>query len=153
MHARDRLIEELTADNEKMRSELSRSKRELEKTSTKLKDQEEILEQCQERIACLIVENDATKTELEWKVEDLTRSRNRLEEDVSNLRKKVQSLQVELDNSEAVQRDFVKLSQSLQVLPDCALCTCTTFTMTNCRFNWRRFVRLTQRSAGSTRTT
>lgn len=98
-----------------MRSELIRSKRELEKTSSKLKDQEEILEQCQERIAGLIVENDATKTELEWKVEDLTRSRNRLEEDVSNLRKKVQSLQVELDNSEAVQRDFVKLSQSLQV--------------------------------------
>lgn len=31
------------------------------------------------------------------------------------MKNKVQSLQVELDNSEAVQRDFVKLSQSLQV--------------------------------------
>lgn len=153
MHARDRLIEELTTDNEKMRSELSRSKRELEKTSSKLKDQEEILEQCQERIASLIVENDATKTELEWKVEDLTRSRNRLEEDVSNLRKKVQSLQVELDNSEAVQRDFVKLSQSLQVFSYYAVYTCPTSTMTNCRFSWRRFVRLTQKFDGNTRTT
>lgn len=35
--------------------------------------------------------------------------------DMCELRKKVQSLQVELDNNEAVQRDFVKLSQSLQV--------------------------------------
>ena len=34
---------------------------------------------------------------------------------MASLRAKVQSLQVDLDNSEAVQRDFVKLSQSLQV--------------------------------------
>lgn len=39
----------------------------------------------------------------------------KLEEEVNTLRSKVQSLQVELDNSEAVQRDFVKLSQTLQV--------------------------------------
>lgn len=37
------------------------------------------------------------------------------EEDIQKLRGKIQSLQVDLDNSEAVQRDFVKLSQSLQV--------------------------------------
>ena len=115
MHTRDRTIDDLAADNEKLRSELKSVKRDFDKISTKLKDQEEILDQCQERIASLIVENDATKTELEWKVEDLTRSRSRLELEVCNLRLKVQSLQVELDNSEAVQRDFVKLSQSLQV--------------------------------------
>lgn len=152
MHARDRMIEELTADNEKMRSELSRVKRDLEKTSAKLKDQEEILDQCQERIAALIVENDATKTELEWKMEDLTRSRTRLEEEVCNLRKKVQSLQVELDNSEAVQRDFVKLSQSLQVCPSLSL----TFILKRIlflpiRFNWRKSDRRTPKSAGSMR--
>ena len=39
----------------------------------------------------------------------------KLENEVASLRAKVQSLQVDLDNSEAVQRDFVKLSQSLQV--------------------------------------
>lgn len=116
VHTRDRLIEELTAEKEAQRSELVQVKRELEKTSSKLKDQEEILDQCQERIAGLIVENDNTKSELEWKVEDLTKSRKRMEEEVCSLRKKIQSLQVELDNSEAVQRDFVKLSQSLQVL-------------------------------------
>ena len=38
-----------------------------------------------------------------------------LENDVHSLKCKIQSLQTDLDNSEAVQRDFVKLSQSLQV--------------------------------------
>ncbi|KAJ9575188.1 hypothetical protein L9F63_025860, partial [Diploptera punctata] len=38
-----------------------------------------------------------------------------LEEQLSELRSRVGSLQQELDNSEAVQKDFVRLSQSLQV--------------------------------------
>ena len=38
-----------------------------------------------------------------------------LQEEVSRLKTKVATLQLDLDNSEAVQRDFVKLSQSLQV--------------------------------------
>lgn len=37
------------------------------------------------------------------------------ESDLIQLRNKLSSLQTELDNSEVVQRDFVKLSQSLQV--------------------------------------
>lgn len=40
---------------------------------------------------------------------------SKLEEEVSVLRNKVQSLQLDLDNSEAVQKDFVTLSQSLQI--------------------------------------
>ena len=40
---------------------------------------------------------------------------NKLESEVQQLRGKVSGLQVDLENSEAVQRDFVKLSQSLQV--------------------------------------
>eukprot|EP00058_Branchiostoma_floridae_P006401 XP_002591889.1 hypothetical protein BRAFLDRAFT_89406 [Branchiostoma floridae] len=39
----------------------------------------------------------------------------KLEAEVRDLRVKIQGLQADLDNSEAVQRDFVKLSQSLQV--------------------------------------
>ena len=39
----------------------------------------------------------------------------KLEGQVHELKMKIQGLQVDLDNSEAVQRDFVKLSQSLQV--------------------------------------
>lgn len=54
-------------------------------------------------------------TDLRSQVEDLTNSKLKLGDEVHTLRNKVQSLQVELDNSEAVQRDFVKLSQSLQV--------------------------------------
>jgi Rab GTPase-binding effector protein 1 len=38
-----------------------------------------------------------------------------LEEQVAELKSRVGSLQQELDNSEAVQKDFVRLSQSLQV--------------------------------------
>jgi len=38
-----------------------------------------------------------------------------LEEQVVELKSRVGSLQQELDNSEAVQKDFVRLSQSLQV--------------------------------------
>ena len=38
-----------------------------------------------------------------------------LEEQVTELKSRVGSLQQELDNSEAVQKDFVRLSQSLQV--------------------------------------
>ena len=45
-------------------------------------------------------------------------TQTRAEEEAQKLRSKIQSLQVDLDNSEAVQRDFVKLSQSLQV-PSC----------------------------------
>ena len=41
---------------------------------------------------------------------------SKLEAEVSRLKAKVASLQIDLDNSEAVQRDFVKLSQSLQVM-------------------------------------
>ena len=43
-------------------------------------------------------------------------SQTALENDVCVLKAKIQSLQVDMDNSEAVQRDFVKLSQSLQVI-------------------------------------
>ena len=105
----------MTSERDQYRQELFKLRAEHEKQSLQLKDQEEILDQCQERIASLIVKNDAATTDLQWKVEDLTRSKSKFEEEVTLLRNKVQSLQVELDNSEAVQRDFVKLSQSLQV--------------------------------------
>jgi len=40
----------------------------------------------------------------------------KIEADLQLQRIKVSSLQTDLENSEAVQRDFVKLSQSLQVI-------------------------------------
>lgn len=49
------------------------------------------------------------------KMEEGEKKKTKLEAEVHSLRGKVSSLQVDLDNSEAVQRDFVKLSQSLQI--------------------------------------
>lgn len=52
---------------------------------------------------------------LQQRLEDAENTKSRSEEEILRYRSKVQSLQVDLDNSEAVQRDFVKLSQSLQI--------------------------------------
>lgn len=115
VQSRDALIQELTIERDQYRKEAKKLRHDFDKQSKQLKEQEEILEQCQERIASIMVKNDTTTTELKWKIEDLTKTNRALEEESSSLRNKVQSLQVELDNSEVVQRDFVKLSQSLQI--------------------------------------
>jgi len=83
--------------------------------TNKLKEQEDILEQCQQKLAKFIPESDRVTTDLQCQINDLTNNKSKREEEVLTLRKKLQSLQIELDNSETVQRDFVKLSQSLQV--------------------------------------
>lgn len=115
VQSRDSLIHELTVERDQYRKEAKKLRHDFEKQACQLKEQEEILEQCQERIAKIMVDNDTTVTDLKWKLEDLTRNNLALEDETSSLRNKVQSLQVELDNSEVVQRDFVKLSQSLQI--------------------------------------
>lgn len=72
---RDSLIEELTQDNESLRSELKQLRNDHEKLEQKMQDQEEILDQCQEKIAKLVVENDHLSSELKCKVDDLTTSK------------------------------------------------------------------------------
>nr|XP_027232998.1 rab GTPase-binding effector protein 1-like [Penaeus vannamei] len=52
---------------------------------------------------------------LKTQVAEQTQARARLEAEVVELRGRVSALQHDLDTSEAVQRDFVRLSQSLQV--------------------------------------
>ncbi|XP_045121042.1 rab GTPase-binding effector protein 1-like isoform X2 [Portunus trituberculatus] len=54
-------------------------------------------------------------TGLKTQVAEQTQMRARLEAEVVELRGRVSTLQHDLDTSEAVQRDFVRLSQSLQV--------------------------------------
>ncbi|XP_071544264.1 rab GTPase-binding effector protein 1-like isoform X1 [Panulirus ornatus] len=54
-------------------------------------------------------------TALKTQVAEQTQTRVRLEGEVVELRGRVSTLQHDLDTSEAVQRDFVRLSQSLQV--------------------------------------
>ena len=50
-----------------------------------------------------------------WRAVWLSLLQARLEAEVVELRGRVSALQHDLDTSEAVQRDFVRLSQSLQV--------------------------------------
>lgn len=48
-------------------------------------------------------------------IEQLLEDKKRLQSEVHEVRNRVSVLQQELDNSEKVQQDFVRLSQSLQV--------------------------------------
>lgn len=58
---------------------------------------------------------ESVGAELRLELKELKTQRKQLENDLAESRKKVHGLQMDLDNSEAVQRDFVRLSQSLQV--------------------------------------
>ena len=68
------------------------------------------------------VTDHPTSTSRQAELEDLSKiveilrvEKTKADNDLRHSRSRAQALQVELDNSEAVQRDFVKLSQSLQV--------------------------------------
>jgi len=52
---------------------------------------------------------------LEKQLQELQKEKKDAESAITELRQRVMSLQQELDTSEAVQKDFVRLSQSLQV--------------------------------------
>ncbi|OQV17495.1 hypothetical protein BV898_08428 [Hypsibius exemplaris] len=58
---------------------------------------------------------NATVHELRQELSHILADKAQLEKDLHQSRSRAQAMQVDLDNSEAVQRDFVKLSQSLQV--------------------------------------
>ncbi|GFO20972.1 Rab GTPase-binding effector protein 1 [Plakobranchus ocellatus] len=95
--------------------ELDNVKKELEQegtkraeTETKLRETESLLKASQSKSKAFILK-------MQEKLEDVDRKRSKFESENAGLRGKIQSLQVDLDNSEAVQRDFVKLSQSLQI--------------------------------------
>ena len=62
-----------------------------------------------------MLQKEEVVSEMKWRLQEVTREKSDCESELSTLRSKLTSLQIELDNSEAVQRDFVKLSQSLQV--------------------------------------
>lgn len=60
-------------------------------------------------------EKEEKLEQLEKRFEEISKEKNNADLAVAELRQRVMSLQQELDNSEAVQKDFVRLSQSLQV--------------------------------------
>lgn len=53
---------------------------------------------------------------LEKQLQEIQKEKKDADSAITELRQRVMSLQQELDTSEAVQKDFVRLSQSLQVM-------------------------------------
>jgi hypothetical protein len=75
-----------------------------------------------------------------------------MENENQQLRNRVSALQADLETSEAVQRDFVQLSQQLQVILLCLI-----YLKTNrsrkfpLRFNWKKFVSPKRNFDGNTK--
>ncbi|XP_076167435.1 rab GTPase-binding effector protein rabaptin-5 isoform X2 [Ptiloglossa arizonensis] len=83
-----------------LKNEISRLRTQLDKymrDHRSLTEKEEMLERLEKQLDTLLVENKEAESK------------------IAELRQRVTSLQQELDTSEAVQKDFVRLSQSLQV--------------------------------------
>ncbi|KAF3705817.1 Rab GTPase-binding effector protein 1 Rabaptin-5 Rabaptin-5alpha [Channa argus] len=87
-----------------LKTELERIKAEKEQLESSLAENSEALKNIQ-----------ALKNNLEQQLKELITAKSALESQVLDERDKAQRLQTELDVSEHVQKDFVKLSQTLQV--------------------------------------
>ncbi|XP_034033578.1 rab GTPase-binding effector protein 1 isoform X2 [Thalassophryne amazonica] len=87
-----------------LKTELERVKTEKEELQNSLSEKVEALEKIQ-----------GLKMSLEQQLTELSSAKSALESQVLDERGKAQRLQTELDVSEQVQKDFVKLSQTLQV--------------------------------------
>ncbi|XP_049895147.1 rab GTPase-binding effector protein 1 isoform X1 [Epinephelus moara] len=87
-----------------LKTELERIKAEKEQLQSSLTEKTETLESIQ-----------ALRVNLEHQLRELTTAKSALESQVFEEKDKAQRLQTELDVSEQVQKDFVKLSQTLQV--------------------------------------
>ncbi|XP_052246058.1 rab GTPase-binding effector protein 1-like isoform X2 [Dreissena polymorpha] len=101
-------LQEKLAFQDSVRSELERETSVRKEVESRLRDLE----------LQVTSKNATDRQKIERLENDLKENQNtksRLENDVYSLRQKISSLQTDLDNSEAVQRDFVKLSQSLQI--------------------------------------
>ncbi|XP_017284680.1 rab GTPase-binding effector protein 1 isoform X2 [Kryptolebias marmoratus] len=87
-----------------LKTELERIKAEKEQLQSSLAEKTETLASIQ-----------SLKTSLEQQLKEVTSAKGALESQVLDEKDKAQRLQTELDVSEHVQKDFVKLSQTLQV--------------------------------------
>lgn len=101
-------LQEKLAVQESLKSELEREATVRANFEAKCKETEESMKSIQAKSKQLI-------SALQQQVEEQSNARTQLENELQKQKGKVQSLQIDLDNSEAVQRDFVKLSQSLQI--------------------------------------
>ncbi|XP_075343566.1 rab GTPase-binding effector protein 1 isoform X1 [Odontesthes bonariensis] len=97
-------IDILEASFSSLKTELERIKAEKEQLQRSLTEKTETLESIQ-----------GMRISLEQQLKELTTTKSALQSQVLDERDKAQRLQTELDVSEQVQKDFVKLSQTLQV--------------------------------------
>ncbi|XP_077510898.1 rab GTPase-binding effector protein 1-like isoform X4 [Amblyomma americanum] len=118
LNCKQQIERTLTHEADQLRRQLDQLisvREELEKERQVREEKEKCLQACEARLAQLTSQLDERVVSLQRGHDQLTTTKEKLEEEVQRLRSRVQTLQAELDNSEAVQRDFVKLSQSLQV--------------------------------------
>ncbi|XP_052800812.1 rab GTPase-binding effector protein 1-like isoform X2 [Mya arenaria] len=101
-------LQEKLAIQDSLTSELERESSVRAETEGRLRETEQSIRSHQAKSKQII-------GGLQKQVEEQSNARTQLEQDVYRMKQKVLSLQTDLDNSEAVQRDFVKLSQSLQI--------------------------------------
>lgn len=101
-------LQEELAGLQSVKSELERESKVRVEFETKYKESDTHLKSTQLKSKQLI-------SALQNQLEEQNNIRTQLEESLSRAKSKIASLQVDLDNNEAVQRDFVKLSQSLQI--------------------------------------
>ncbi|UYV68250.1 RABEP1 [Cordylochernes scorpioides] len=131
-HAKATMEDELTQELDSLRTRLAATTwkhrgcvcgvaGELENAEQERAKEAALREQLEKKVQDLEIELAQCRMERSTEVgmltaqqEELMAIKARLEEDLAEQRSKVQGLQNDLDNSESVQRDFVKLSQSLQ---------------------------------------
>ncbi|CAG4982586.1 unnamed protein product [Colias eurytheme] len=113
--------EEAAASEQELRNQLLSHGALLHQQEAALASSSTELRECREQLDRLQTEREQMK-ELADKlrastdmIEQLLEDKKRLASEVAETRNRVSILQLELDNSEKVQQDFVRLSQSLQV--------------------------------------
>ncbi|XP_077995357.1 rab GTPase-binding effector protein 1-like [Glandiceps talaboti] len=117
-HAKDTIEDTLQGDLDQAREEIAILKStadEVDKIQTQKREAEEKHNEMQQSLKTTQAQAKEVIKALEQQLEELKSIRAKQEADIIESSTKIHSLQVELDNSEDVQRDFVRLSQSLQV--------------------------------------
>ncbi|KAI0216904.1 Rab GTPase-binding effector protein 1 [Lamellibrachia satsuma] len=90
-------------------------KSELDRQSTLHNEAENRVREADLSLKTIQAKSKQLTEDLQGQLEQHADAKRKLESEVQQLKLKLQSLQTDYDNSEAVQQDFVKLSQSLQI--------------------------------------
>merc|ERR1719402_1608661 len=116
--AKEEIEDQLTQEVESLREKvglLESCRSELSVEQERRRKAEELLRVSEKRGVDLKQQQSLVSKDAMKRVEEVPSCRDTAEAAVSELRSRIASLQQELDNSVAVQNDFVRLSQSLQV--------------------------------------